>query len=141
MQNVGLKILIIYPWPWFGGVCVQHMNSITQQLNLLVPWWSMCPAYEQHKSTSESLGALSLRSYLTLSNQLELLFFQRCLLIIVFKYISRKNIRQFKSNICQITYHNFSISNVPNKNPVFEHDWSKYSHEEFILGYFTADWP
>ena len=33
------------------------------------------------------------------------------------------------------------FSNVPNKNPVFEHDWSKYNHEEFILDYFTADWP
>ena len=65
------------------------MNSISQQVNLLVPCHSIC-------------------SYLTLSNQLELLFFQRCLLIIVFKYISRKN-RLFKSNIHQITYHNFSL--------------------------------
>ena len=71
MQNVGLKILIIYPWPWFGGVCVQHMNSISQQVNLLVPCHSIC-------------------SYLTLSNQLELLFFQRCLLIIVFSISQEK---------------------------------------------------
>ena len=33
------------------------------------------------------------------------------------------------------------FSNVPNRNTnIFEHDWSKFSYEEFILGYFSVDW-
>ena len=39
-----------------------------------------------------------------------------------------------------ITPHIFS--NVPNrKTNIFEHDWSKFIHEEFILDYFSVDWP
>ena len=32
--------------------------------------------------------------------------------------------------------------NVPNrKTNIFERDWSKFNHEEFILDYFSVDWP
>ena len=33
------------------------------------------------------------------------------------------------------------FSNVPNrKTNIFESDWSKFNHEEFILDYFLVDW-
>ena len=32
--------------------------------------------------------------------------------------------------------------NVPNtKNNIFQCDWSKFNREEFILDYFSVDWP
>ena len=34
------------------------------------------------------------------------------------------------------------FSNAPNKKSnIFERDWSKFNHEEFILDYFAIDWP
>ena len=34
------------------------------------------------------------------------------------------------------------FSNVPNrKTNIFEHDWSKLNHEEFIQAYFSVEWP
>ena len=39
---------------------IKDFNNIP----LTMIWWSMCPAYEQHKSTSESLGALSFIMFL-----------------------------------------------------------------------------
>ena len=35
-----------------------------------------------------------------------------------------------------------TFSNPPNKKAsIFERDWSKFNCEEFILDYFTIDWP
>ena len=34
------------------------------------------------------------------------------------------------------------FSNVPNrKTSIFKCAWSKFNHEEFILDYFSVDWP
>ena len=34
------------------------------------------------------------------------------------------------------------FSNAPNrKNNIFECDWPKFNHEEFIPDYFSVDWP
>ena len=97
--------------------------SIKQQINFLIPCHPKC-------------------SYLTLSNQLELLLTQILIDNIFSYYIS---LRKFKSNhfrLLTTISHCTTYSNVPNrKTNIFERDWSKFYHEELMLDYFTVDWP
>ena len=64
------------------------MNSISQQVNLLVPCHSLFLPYIVQPTRTT--------------------FLPKMLIDNSFQYISRKN-RLFKSNIHQITYHNFSL--------------------------------
>ena len=86
-------------------------------------------------------------SFLILSNQLELLLTQRLIDNIFSNYISQDIVSgnltaTISDHLPQFLIAPHIFSNVPNrKTNIFECDWSKFSHEEFILDYFSVDWP
>ena len=61
----------------------------------------------------------------------------------IFQEIILGNITSTKSdNLPQFLIAPYIFSNAPNKKfNIFERDWSKFTREEFILDYFTIDWP
>ena len=105
--------------------------------------------YEQHKATNEFLHFLSSGMFLPHIVQPTRITSQSKTLIdnIFSNYISQDivsgNLTATNSDhLPQFLIAPHIFSNVSNrKNNIFEHDWSKFNHEEFILDYLSVNWP
>ena len=105
--------------------------------------------YEQHRATNQFLDSLSSNMFLPhIVQPTRISFHSKTLIDKIFSnYISQDilsgNLTATISNhLSQFLIAPHIFSNVPNrKTNLFERDWSKFNHEEFILDYFSVDWP
>ena len=103
--------------------------------------------YEHHKATNEFLDFLSSNMALPYIIQpTRITSHSKSIIDIFSNYISQEIISgNLTSTIWDhlpqflIAPHIFSNASYKKSN-IYEHDWSKFNHE-FILDYFTIDWP
>ena len=101
--------------------------------------------YEQHKATNEFLDSLSSNMFLPhIVQPTRITSHSKTLIDNIFSnYISQDIVSGCLTATISDHLPQFLIfSNVPNrKTNIFERDWSKFNHEEFVLDYFSVDWP
>ena len=106
--------------------------------------------YEQHKATNEFLDSLLSSMFLPhIVQPTRITSHSKTLIDNIFSnYISQDIVftgnltASISDHLPQFLIAPHIFSNVPNsKTNIFERDWSKFNHEEFILDYFSVDWP
>ena len=105
------------------------MSSIKQQINFLIPCHPIC-------------------SYLVLCIVLQITFHSKTIIDNIFSNCISQDIvsgnltATISDHLPQFLIAPHIFPNVPiRKNNVFDHDWSKFNHKEFILDYSSVDWP
>ena len=105
--------------------------------------------YEQHKATNEFLDSLSSNMFLPhIVQQTRIPSHSKTLIDNIFSNIISQDIvsgnltATISDHLPQFLIAPHIFSNFPNrKYNIFESDWSKFNHNEFILDYFSVEWP